>query len=333
MNQGLAASPNRRGMPALTLASLLLAAGLACGPSDNGTEAASDTTVSTSGSDASIQASPRINPMIELHEMGLPVFGISHPPLTAGRDGGEAPELSAVVDETVAYTQADFTYGGAVTPRVLEFMDALGEAGASSTSHPFIAKTLILHSQRDEALARIHSQLDAGHVGIMTEEVESAQEIRDAVAAMRFESAGGLRPDGDVSRAAAWWGVTADEYREKADVWPLNPAGELILWAIVESREGIANIREIAAEPGLGVLWAGWGSLGGVYRDDPEGRQAAADAILAACREFDVPCGFPAFSPEDVDRLMDEGWSVFVMQGWNEASRETIEAGRRISGR
>ena len=41
--------------------------------------------------------------------------------------------------------------------------------------------------------------------------------------------------------------MSEQEYRQKADVWPLNPNGELTNWTIVESKEGLAHVREIAA--------------------------------------------------------------------------------------
>ena len=57
---------------------------------------------------------------------------------------------------------------------------------------------------------------------------------------MRFASKGGTRPD-DVGAAPALWGMSEKEYREKADVWPLNPSGELVNFTIVESKEGLAQ--------------------------------------------------------------------------------------------
>ena len=37
----------------------------------------------------------------------------------------------------------------------------------------------------------------------------------------------GIRGDGPMI-AARYWGVTQQEYYERADVWPLNPKGEMI---------------------------------------------------------------------------------------------------------
>src|SRR4051812_31755098 len=118
---------------------------------------------------------------------------------------------------------------------------------------------------------------------------------------MRFKSKGGQRPDA-VGDAPAIWGMSEKEYKAKADVWPLNKSGELVNFTIVESKAGLANIREIAAVKGIGVLFPGAGTLRGVMSTtdstgrrtpDPLAWEAAIQQVLAACKEFKVPCGFP----------------------------------------
>ena len=97
--------------------------------------------------------------------------------------------------------------------------------------------------------------------------------------------------------------MSEKEYKEKADLWPLNPNGELVNWTIVESKAGLAKVREIAAVKGIGVLWPGAGTLRGVFSTtDADGKrkldeaawEAAIQKVLAACKEFNVPCGYPA---------------------------------------
>lgn len=169
------------------------------------------------------------------------------------------------------------------------------------------------------ATARIVEQLNAGHVGVMLQEVESADEVRAGLAAMRFAARGGTRPDDGVDLAAAYWKLSEAEYREKADPWPLNPKGELVLWAIVESKRGITNIREIAQVPGLTVIVVGAGTLGGVFSTtgangqrvrDQAGFDAGVAAILSACKEFKVPCSYPANNPTEIAGLMARGFTA-----------------------
>ena len=93
--------------------------------------------------------------------------------------------------------------------------------------------------------------------------------------------------------------------------------------------------------PGIGVLWPGAGTLRGLFTSrnpdggrgtlDAEAWEAAIQKVLAACKEFDVPCGYPA-NAGDIELRMQQGFSVFVMS-WGEGGFETIDIGRRASGR
>ena len=303
------------------------------------------------------QGSARINPMIALHERGLPVFGVTHPPIVAGgrgpasAAGSNAPvaaPLPSLVDaarETMAYRFSDFAYdnyASANADRFLGYMGAMLAAGGSAREHAFISKVPIIHTDPAVATARIVEQLNAGHVGVMLQEVESADEVRAGLAAMRFAAKGGTRPNDGVGLAAAYWKLTEAEYREKADPWPLNPRGELVLWAIVESKKGIANIREIAQVPGLTVIVVGAGTLGGVFSTtgadgqrvrDQAGFDAGVSAILSACKEFKVACSHPANNPTEIADFMARGFTVFTMQRRDPAAFDAITTGRRISGR
>jgi 4-hydroxy-2-oxoheptanedioate aldolase len=156
---------------------------------------------------------------------------------------------------------------------------------------------------------------------------------------MRFKANGGTRPDA-VGEAPAVWGVSEHEYRQKADLWPLNPDGELINWTIVESKEGLAHVREIAAVKGIGALWPGAGTLRGVFSTTNSAGERVVDTVawenaiqqvLAACKEFNVPCGYPA-NANDIEMRMKQGFSVFVMN-WGDAGFKAIEIGRQASGR
>jgi len=170
-------------------------------------------------------------------------------------------------------------------------------------------------------------------------EAESAEEVRQGLAAMRFKAKGGTRPDA-VGTAPAFWGMSEADYRLKADLWPLNPEGELINWTIVESKEGLAHVREIAAVKGIGVLWPGAGTLRGVFSTtnaagervvDTSAHENAIQQVLAACKEFKVPCGYPP-NANDIETRMKQGFSVFVMN-WGDAGFKAVEAGRKAAGR
>lgn len=55
----------------------------------------------------------------------------------------------------------------------------------------------------------------------------------------------GRRGVHEVPPASEIWGVSADEYLDKADPWPLKPKGELLLGAKLEDKYGLANAEEV----------------------------------------------------------------------------------------
>src|SRR5687767_3560634 len=215
-------------------------------------------TALTASAPVGAQATGRMNPIIALQEKGLPVFGIAHPaivPRGAGRGRGAAADpaapppppppaivLSDVAKETVAYNRADYLFTSGTSDTFLRYIEEIKKAGGSVRTHPFAAKIGIWHRNPENVDAAIVRQLNAGHSSVSMEYVESAQEVRDVIKAMRFVSAGGTRPETGLENAAAYWGLPVDQYRQKADVWPINKNGELIISVIIESLEGIKNV-------------------------------------------------------------------------------------------
>ena len=144
----------------------------------------------------------------------------------------------------------------------------------------------------------------------------------------------GTRGRGSESTAAPIWGVSGGDYLLKADLWPLNPEGELLLGVKLESPEGVANCEAILAVPGLGFAEMGPGdlstSLG--YRNMPRDpyppeMKEARDRILAAARKYGVAF-LEGANPENVAARIDEG--VRVIAGGRE---ETAKVGRAHSKR
>ena len=59
-----------------------------------------------------------------------------------------------------------------------------------------------------------------------------------------------------------YWGLAPQDYCEAADVWPLDPDGELLLMGIVENVRGITALPDILRQvKGIGAIWAGPGDL------------------------------------------------------------------------
>jgi 4-hydroxy-2-oxoheptanedioate aldolase len=143
----------------------------------------------------------------------------------------------------------------------------------------------------------------------------------------------GTRGRGSEGTAAPVWGISPDEYFRRADPWPLNPGGELLLGVKLESPEGVANCEEILAVPGIGFAEIGPGDLGlslghvavQLYPYPPEMR-AARERIFAACRRNRVAF-LEACKPETIAARLDEG--VRVVAGGSEENARVGRAHQR----
>jgi 4-hydroxy-2-oxoheptanedioate aldolase len=109
------------------------------------------------------------------------------------------------------------------------------------------------------------------------------------------------------------WGISAPEYERRADVWPLNPEGDLLAIPMIETAEGLKNVNEIAAVPGVGAIFIGAGGdlhqYLGVAQDAPEVEQAR-QTILAGCKAHNVACGITALTKAQIDKRLAEGWKM-----------------------
>lgn len=315
-------------------------------------------------------ANPHLNPMVDLLANKQPVFGL-YVPANGRRGGGPgapgaapAPPVKTTDDlakEALA-APSDFIFDGsmersvdAALPRFEELLGALASNGllvkspAPHFSHAIVVKMQEIGSDYAKATDAIGKQLNAGVTTIMFVGTESAAEVEAGIKAMRYASHGGTRAD-SVGNAPKIWGLSDADYKKRADLWPLNPDGELVNWTIVESKEGLAHVREIAAVKGIGVLWPGAGTLRGVFSNpklgadgQPEiganGRpvmvpdtaawENAIQQVLSACKEFNVPCGYPSNTAEDMEMRYKQGFRVFVA-GWGDAGVKMVERGREL---
>src|SRR6202011_2947872 len=131
--------------------------------------------------------------------------------------------------------------------------------------------------------------LDLGAYGIVWPHISSVEEAYNAVAACRYPrlktaplyEPAGIRGDGPTA-AVRYWGLTQQEYYAKADVWPLDPKGEILVMLMIEDTQGIANLSDILQKvPGIGLILIGEGDLSqelGVPRQygHPHGLEAMA---------------------------------------------------------
>ena len=135
-----------------------------------------------------------------------------------------------------------------------------------ATGHPRLTPYIrIPHDASEDIGWAIYQVLDAGVLAIMLPHVETKADALKAVRAMRYPPQRGWsnekypEPRGlrgpTPNRAGKYWGEENPvEYAKRADVWPLNPEGELFLVAQIETADGVKNIKDILQVPGLGAI-------------------------------------------------------------------------------
>jgi 4-hydroxy-2-oxoheptanedioate aldolase len=185
---------------------------------------------------------------------------------------------------------------------------------------PNVALMARFPPEADESGWVVKQALDMGLHGIFFNGVDTPEQARAAVSYMRYPprrdakypTPTGVRGAG--SGNATWiWGVTTEEYERHADVWPLNPDGDLLATMMIESAAGLANVDKIAAVPGVGSLFIGAGNdLAhglGVPQSHPD-VEAARQKILAACKAHKIACNITATTADDIVRRVSEGWQM-----------------------
>ena len=172
--------------------------------------------------------------------------------------------------------------------------------------------------------------LSLGLANVVVPQIDTKEQALNLVTAMRYPPQRGAKypePRGKRSmgpgRAAAYWGVSQEEYMRKADVWPLNPDGELLAIMMIETKAGVDNIEEILSVPGTGAVLVGPYDLGMSLGVGPpvEGKvppetEAEIQKVRSACMAVEtVICGIAGVDVSDRDRRVEEGWHMIQLIG------------------
>jgi 4-hydroxy-2-oxoheptanedioate aldolase len=153
----------------------------------------------------------------------------------------------------------------------------------------------------------IKQVLDAGAEGLVVPHVSNAEECRRAVAAAKYP------PDGNRGfgpRRVARLDGERNDYIARAN-------DEVIVLVMIESAEGVANVAEIAATPGLAGIMIGVGdlSMSMGHATDPEHPSvvAAVDEVVEHCVRHHVPFGMFPMDAARTDSWLRRGCQVAVM--------------------
>jgi 4-hydroxy-2-oxoheptanedioate aldolase len=264
---------------------------------------------------------PRINKAIELLSQCLPVFYTNTGELTFENGKQMAGTWADMIRLDLEHPPFDPAGIG-------EFMRGLIAGGPTASGHLTPAVIAALPTDgTDEQVMRanawmIKQALAQGIHGFLLCHAETPGAARVLVESSRFShqftgvgpNLGiGRRGNGPQKIAAPLWGVSVSEYFQKADVWPVNPDGEILLGLKIENPRAVANVDQTLAVPGIG--FAEWGpGDNGMALGDPEAHDPPYSPVMTAIRErVKNACKangvffLDMMLPNDIEARIDEG--------------------------
>ena len=276
----------------------------------------------------------RINRAIDLLSQGQPIY------YTGSHEGTEGNFEQGVKDaQTYAdYISYDMEHAPFDVKGLSDYMKGLVKGGPTKSGHktPAVIVNVPVNGT-DEATVRanawmFHQVLATGVHGILLCHADTPGAVRAFVEAVRFPAFGGRRGVHGNSTAARIWGITADEYAEKAGVWPLNPKGELLIGLKLEDKYALENAEANAKIPGVGFAEWGPGDMSfslGVKNGPgpmPKEMQAARAKVFAATKGAKI-FFLNSMNADNVVDMIKEG----VMIG--PASERAAQIGREYTKR
>jgi 4-hydroxy-2-oxoheptanedioate aldolase len=265
------------------------------------------------GGAAAQQKPQHLSPVIEKLAQGRPVFGISTTDLSLDNASALARSDLDYVRVEMEHTPLSFE---TLRAFLLGTIDRAAIVKKGNAQQQFTSIIRLPPYGREQSQWMAKQVLDLGMMGIIFSTIETKEEALSAVRSMRYPQLRGAKYPEPVglrgigpTNAVWFWGVPNAEYMEHADLWPLNPAGDLLAIMLIESVKGVQNVDEIAAVPGVGGLYAGTGDLSRSMGVSGAEVEAAVQKILKACLAHNVACKINA-SANDVQRRIKEGWKI-----------------------
>jgi 4-hydroxy-2-oxoheptanedioate aldolase len=286
-----------------------------------------------------LDAQQQLNGTIEVIRAGEPAFGI----FSTDRSPENARALAL---SGLDFVFLDMEHGPLDVAQLRLFLLAMTDKAAiARTGSLRPATTPIVRIPATDVGGRqwlTKQVLDIGAFGVLFPMIDTREEAVEAVAAMRYPPTQGDQqpePRGTRGRApfnAMWyWGLGWGEYLERADVWPLDPGGELLAVLQIESAEAVRNIEEIISVPGVGAIFVGPTDLSADL-GLPPGAQPVEEAVqkaLASCLAHDVPCGITT-GPGDVAERIRQGFRFVTVGGdggMTPSAAEALRIGRQAA--
>src|ERR1700693_1897351 len=208
---------------------------------------------------------PRLNGVIKALESGKPAFTSF-----CQADPETAIAMTTAKYDGVVYEMEHNPWDIRALRDSLQFMLNRGQIARSGSVAPAVTPLVrIPPNGAEKAQWQAKQALDLGAYGIVWPHISTVDQAYNAVGACRYPrlstakifQPSGIRGDAPVA-AARYWGIAQQDYYRKADVWPLDPQGEILVVLMIEDTQGIANLTDILKSvPGIGLVLIGEGDL------------------------------------------------------------------------
>jgi 4-hydroxy-2-oxoheptanedioate aldolase len=284
---------------------------------------------------------PRLNGIVRAWQQSRPAFASFAPPSRQS-----AVEFSTAPYDGVVFEMEHNPWDALELQDALQYLlnrRQIHEAGSLAPAVTPIVRIPANGGEKNQWLAK--QALDRGVYGVVWPHVATAEDAYNAVSSCRyarpktaplFEPAG-LRGDGPTN-ACRYWGLSQQDYYARADVWPLNPSGEILVFLMIESSQGVANLDDILRRvPGIGCVLIGEGDLSqalGYPRqyEHPVVKEAMAQ-VVQTCKAHNVPVGHPHVTAKNVESVLEQGYRFLMAAPVRsyavvEKARELATAGR-----
>jgi 4-hydroxy-2-oxoheptanedioate aldolase len=183
---------------------------------------------------------------------------------------------------------------------------------------------------------QVKQVLDVGAAfGILLAHCDMREWTEEGVIAMRYPPFNnddsprprGLRGFGPVG--AGIWGLTTAQYVQVADVWPLDPNGELLFIPMIESRGAINRLESILKVPGVGAAFIGPADLhadmGFAGQSGVPEVEAQIQRALGIAQRLGIPIAITT-TAADVQARIDQGFRIVTIGGSPSALADILRA-------
>jgi 4-hydroxy-2-oxoheptanedioate aldolase len=281
---------------------------------------------------------PRLNNVIRALEAGLHALTCFSP-----AEVNSAIAMSTSKFDGCVFEMEHNPWDGARLRDCLQYMLNRAQIAKAGLVPPVTPMVRVPVNGVEMAQWQAKQALDIGCFGIVFPHISTVEEAANAVGACRYprlKSAkdyepAGIRGDGPTG-AVRYWGISQQEYYQKADVWPLNPQGEIFVILQIEDTRGVENLDAILTKvKGIGAILIGEGDLGqelGYPRqyEHPELLKWMA-RVVETCKKHNVVVGHPHVEAGNCERIVKEGYRFLMCAPV--PSYGHLEATRKAAGR